>query len=618
MPAIRTILATILALAALLAPSAALARDVTVRAGVEAERVFVGEPFLYQIIVEGDASPGPVAFPDIDGFRVEELPPEQSTGFSMTIINGRRSQKETRTTGLRWRLTPTREGTFEIPPIGVDVDGKVYVTDRAEVRVIPPIESDEVKLRLTTGRTSPFIGESVRVRMTLYVNREVRDLRFTIPDQDGALSFAPAPPPNVSQIDLRAGRAVQIAINDRATVGVVGEGTLDGHSYVTLTFDVLMTPRRPGPVTLGPAAASMSVVVGRRRDSGFLGLDAPVTERLVTPSNSITLDARQLPAEGRPEDFNGLVGVYSIDVNATPTDVSVGDPITLTIAVRGPEPIEDAPLPDLADQPELMQNFKLAGGGGPPRIEGGAKTIERTIRAKSADVERIPPIGYWSFNPQSEEYVRVESRAVPLRVAATTQFTLGDAPGLADDPEANRLESTQSGLAANRVGDRLLRAQGFTLAEQVRRPEAIVALGAPALLSFAAATIVLARRRAANGSTTRAAKGALKRALADLRAVTEPGHASAAEEVSRIVRRYIGERFHRPPAGLTATDCAGLVRSSGGAESDAEALRDLLHRCDLARFGGDASELAKLRDEAAALLTRIDQSLGRALAGRAA
>ena len=608
-----TIIMTLLLAALLTHP--AIARDVAIRAGVESERVFIGEPFLYQIIVDGDEQPGPVTFPEVDGLTIEELPPEQSSGFSVTIINGRRTQTERLTTVLRWRLTAEREGTIEIPGVGVDVTGKIYVTDGAVVQVVPPVETDDIKLRIATGRTNPFVGESVRVRFTLYVNREARELRFMIPEHDGALEFVPAPPPNVSQTDLRAGRAIQVNVNGRPSVGLVGEGALDDKQFVTLTFDVLMTARRAGPHELGPAIASMDIVTGRRRTSDFMLMSTPVTERLVTPSNTIAIAARPLPAEGRPPNFSGPVGVYSVNVGATPTTVNVGDPITLTIAVRGPEPIEDAPLPDLALQPDVTEQFKLTEGGSPPRIEGGAKTIERTVRARTPDVERIPHIGFWTFDPQAEKYVRAESRPIPLSVGASAQFTLADAPGL-DEPESAPLESREAGLAANRVGPRLLAAQGFDLGAELRRPAAIMALGAPALLGLSAVAVTLVRRRDASDLDARAAKSALRRALADLEAVTDPGHTAAAEEVSRIVRRYIGERCRRAAAGLTTSDAAGLARAAGS--PDAEALSDLLHRCDLARFGGDASVAVRLRDEAASLIRRMDPALGRFAQGRAA
>lgn len=611
--AARWALAWLLALTAF--ASGARGQDVSVRAEIEADRVFVGESFLYAIVVTGDGTePGVVRFPDVPGLTVEELPPERSSSYSMRIVNGRRTETESRTTVLRWRLTPTRAGDFEIPGIGVEVAGKIYVAERAFVQATPPMETEDVRLRIETSRTSPFVGERVRTRFTMLIaGREARDLRFAVPEGDGALEFVPAPQANVSQIDLRAGRAVQVTINGRPTVGLVGSEVVEGREFTTLTFDVIMTARRAGAGSLGPATVAMDVVVARRRTNDLLLMSRPVTERLVVPSNAIALSVRALPTEGRPSGFNGLVGAYKVDVGATPTTVSVGDPITLTIAVRGPEPIEDAPMPDLEGHEELTSGFKLAAGGSPPRIEGGAKTIERVVRARSADVERVPPLGFWTFDPQQEAYVRAESRPVPVRVSPTSQFTLAD--GFDEEPPAP-LESASAGLAANRVGARLLASQGFDLGEQMRRPLALAAFGAPAALGIGASALAVFRRRAQAAGPKSAARGSLRRALADLAAVTEPGHVSSAEEVSRIVRRYVGERLHRPTAGLTASDCAGLLRGAG--VSEAGAVEELLHRCDLARFGGDAGEAARLRDEARALLGRVESAVAARGRGRAA
>src|SRR5262245_6018297 len=41
------------------------------------------------------------------------------------------------------------------------------------------------------------------------------------------------------------------------------------------------------------------------------------------------------PVAGRPEDFSGLVGVYRISSSASPTEVNVEDPLTLTVRITG-------------------------------------------------------------------------------------------------------------------------------------------------------------------------------------------------------------------------------------------------------------------------------------------
>ena len=84
-----------------------------------------------------------------------------------------------------------------------------------------------------------------------------------------------------------------------------------------------------------------------------------MTRKLVVPSNELNLEVLPLP-EPRPPSFTGLVGAYSIETAAAPTEVNVGDPITLTIRIRGPEPLENIPAPALHTQQSLVEDFKVS------------------------------------------------------------------------------------------------------------------------------------------------------------------------------------------------------------------------------------------------------------------
>ena len=70
----------------------------------------------------------------------------------------------------------------------------------------------------------------------------------------------------------------------------------------------------------------------------------------------VKLVIKPLPVIDRPDDFTGAVGKYTMDVLAKPTKVKVGDPITLTINIRGEGNIQTIGEP-LLDS-ESMKDFK--------------------------------------------------------------------------------------------------------------------------------------------------------------------------------------------------------------------------------------------------------------------
>ena len=53
-----------------------------------------------------------------------------------------------------------------------------------------------------------------------------------------------------------------------------------------------------------------------------------------------------MPAEGAPANFNGAVGDYTMTVTAGPTNVAVGDPITVRVQISGRGALDALTLPD--------------------------------------------------------------------------------------------------------------------------------------------------------------------------------------------------------------------------------------------------------------------------------
>ena len=76
-------------------------------------------------------------------------------------------------------------------------------------------------------------------------------------------------------------------------------------------------------------------------------------------SQPLKLTVLPLPEQGKPEGFYGLVGRYTIEASATPTQVSVGDPITLIIKIGGSRYLKPVQWPELEKVAELARNFKI-------------------------------------------------------------------------------------------------------------------------------------------------------------------------------------------------------------------------------------------------------------------
>jgi len=148
---------------------------------------------------------------------------------------------------------------------------------------------------------------------------------------------------------------------------------------------------------------------------------------------------RPLPIAGRPASFVNAIGRgFSIEVDASRTVVSVGDPIELTLRLRGDGPLAGLSLPPL-DGPEGLpaQWFGVPGGGVAGRVDAGAnvKLFSVTIRVKSDEAREIPPIAFSWFDPEAREYHTTRSQPIALSVESAELVGAGEV--VAAEPAAS-------------------------------------------------------------------------------------------------------------------------------------------------------------------------------------
>ena len=65
----------------------------------------------------------------------------------------------------------------------------------------------------------------------------------------------------------------------------------------------------------------------------LFGATIPKDINVTSPAQELTV--RELPAEGRPADFHGAIGTFSIASDVSPAKADVGDPLTLRMRVTG-------------------------------------------------------------------------------------------------------------------------------------------------------------------------------------------------------------------------------------------------------------------------------------------
>jgi len=373
------------------APAAA---DVSVNASVERDTVVVNQAFVLTIVVEGAQNVSPPSLYEIDGFEIGYLGPATQLSF----VNGRMSSSISH----RYRVVPLRAGDFQLGPFAVDVQGQRYETTPLTIHVTAagsprraapaPGGTEGTRLVIAPAKTEVYVGERVDLTLTLYVgNVRVRDLQFPIIAADGVTL-------------------------DKFSQPTEGDTVVDGRRYHTVALRTTMTPVRAGPVELN-ATMTMNVVTSRRGgmdsffDQFFPGETKPVEVR-AAPT---TITVLPLPEQGKPADFAGAVGRFDFTLDAKPTALDAGDPVTVRMEITGTGNLAavDAPAVPVDDRFRVYDPQTVKG-----EDSATHRVFEQVVIPRVDAVRELPAVGFSFFDPDVRAYRTITRGPVPLAVRA--------------------------------------------------------------------------------------------------------------------------------------------------------------------------------------------------------
>ena len=562
--------------------------DVTVHATVSAQRVQVGEALTLSIDIQGAQNVGAPALANVDGFDVQYAGPSTQ----VSIINGQISASVQH----RYSLLAMREGHFTLGPFTVDYQGKQYQTAALSIDVVaaaqppraaqgpaphapgaPPAAgtgadaSRALRLALTVPKAEVYLHERVPVDVTLYV---------------GSIRVADIQYPTVASEGLSLDKFAQPGQREQV---------IDGETYHVVHFQTTVIPLRAGALTLGPASLQLNVL-NRRRDQvfndpffeRFFQDDPFTTERrpLNLASDPVALSVLPLPEEGKPPEFSGAVGTFSMQVSAAPTEVNAGDPITVRITLSGTGNLGDASPPELASA-EGFRTYEPHAS----KSEGGgssiAKTFEQVLIPNDATVRAIPPVQFGYFDPQARRYHSVHSEPIALTVRAPKNAprdeVVGGAPAVRTAPEEKLgrdivyIKDDPGGLVRRSTGWR--RHLAFLLWQPVP------------LALFVAAVWYDRRRQRLSGDVryarfSRAGKEARRGLSAAEAALTQRDRQAFYDAISRTMQAYLAAKLDLPPGGIDAAAVSGR----GVPPECVQQIAGFFATCEQVRFAPSAGD----------------------------
>jgi hypothetical protein len=598
-------------LALLLAAGSTRAAEIAVE--VSSRRVDVGIPFELQIEIKASEHETPV-LPEMMLIDVIGGPSRSTRSFT-SIVGGRTTRSDT--VSYTYALVAKEPGQLSIPALTVVADGERYVSTPIGILAEKPDAGDMLAVEVFAAKRSPYLGEPVDLTLRIWI-KPYRDEQLAGPLSGETMwKLIDASRSNwgdfydaVRERSARRGRwpvlrGRTVLRPDRDGIEV---------PYVEFELQTTVWPQQAGDLELQPVAIMMEYPTRLERvRSFFSGSELQIAESrtLVASAAMPVVEVRSPPQEGRPDFFAGAVGRFDIDVGAKPTEVAVGDPITLrvTIVDKSPRgtPLDLLAPPPLAELQTVSRDFRVSSDPLAGLVDGRTKTFTQTIRARDEDVGAIPSIPFAFFDPEAEEYVVVGSNPIALTVVPTVTLAMGDVVGgetpvgIAD----TELTRVAGGLLANASGSARLLTDDRVRFGWVHAAAVLVP---PMLFAFVAVGQRRSRRlRDDHGYARR--RVARRTAVRRLQSARRAAGSDQAEEVASAVACYVADRLGAAEGSLTRAEVVARLRDGGAADDLVRDVESLLVECEQSRFSGDGAEDEDARaDRAMKYIDRLERT----------
>ena len=506
-----------LSLAAVLTVASLHAADVSVSAELSRPDITAGTMAELQLKVTGAQTADVPKEIDVEGLQIRLT--GQSTQVQMVNF------KVSSSVVYSYIVMPLRTGDFTIPAIGVQADGRRFVTSALPFSVRAGSAASSAASAPVPQPMLPQMPPGMRPRQALRPAPQVPSAnRLAFGEIHCAKKsiYVGEMVPVEIQFFFDAHYPVQV----RGKVDFGGEGVLaerfpdpkesheerDGVTYNVLTFHTLLSAVKPGSVDLAPAKLDSQMQIPGGAPPGFddpvfqqlLGGQSPFTQSrdLAVKTAPLHLDIMPLPKEKRPDSFGGAVGQFDIDAVVANPHPAPGDPATLLIKIGGKGNFK-AMGPPVLTNAEGWRTY-------PPTDKfdssdelsyTGVKSFDYTLIAQQ-DRQLSPGAEFSYFDPVAQQYVTLTTKPLPLvstpGSTAVPPPSGGVAPASAQGSPLPK-QSTGPAKEGDPLGEITLR----SWTTPVQRPEFLIASLAMIVATVALAGILYLRDLQARGGSDR-------------------------------------------------------------------------------------------------------------------
>lgn len=225
---------------------------------------------------------------------------------------------------------------------------------------------------------APYVGQQIVYSFRFYYAITLPDPEYTPPDFQGFWQAELGPAVKYAQL-------------------------INGKQYSVTQLDIVLYPNMSGTLTIPPSILFFQSTVFRDKET--------------LKTDPVIVQVQPLP-EGAPENFNGAVGQFGMTATINRQSATLGEPITLRLAVSGAGNLEQVTAPELPapDDWRIYPNpttFTTVGEGG---ALVGEKVFEWLIVPGETGSQTLPEITLSFFDPESLSYRSVSTSPVTLEI----------------------------------------------------------------------------------------------------------------------------------------------------------------------------------------------------------
>lgn len=324
--------------------------------------------------------------------------PNQSVSHSW--VNGKKSFNKT----YSYFLSPKKKGKFTINQATIEIKGQIYKTTPVTVQITKAIDkprdpndpdvlvADNIHLVAEVSKANPYLNEAITVVYKLYVSPNTGVSNWREIDSPRYNDFWS------QNIDIKGLKILN--------------GTYKGedYRYVVLRKTVLY-PQKTGKLEIEPLSLDITVDVPTNRRNIF-------GERLMTQAHktisagSRKIHVRDLPENGKPDNFTGAVGAFDFKVNTSKKELNASESLQATVEVSGNGNLKLFQLPKLSVpsslevyEPENSDKIRTGLGG-----MQGKRADSYTIVPQFKGKYPIPSISFSYFDLETESYKTISSQ----------------------------------------------------------------------------------------------------------------------------------------------------------------------------------------------------------------